>query len=317
MSDASLEEVTKPTSDKSTPSEPGDTPPQSPHSPSSSPVATNTDAGGPSEALGDSDEATQRQQTRSANGGEFFGQVHPPPRPGHPDRRHLFVQSTPIPDNKKVDIVEKWKASMVGDGTSEPSPMGDHLRPSTPPTERVQKTREQLEEMGIEVNDEIYKTIFDQFTGNSGLYTSLQEYAADGKDIPVEHARELVRQIDRLKMEFATQTTRQHLINKALKEEFDEFKRSCEQEKADLEARNNQLRLKNGVLEKDLEGYHAEIDAKEEHFKDTTSQLKIQVRTLKEQINQLKSEKEVPDEKPARQVSSESELSFIAMKDCG
>ncbi|CAM1501036.1 Fc.00g101980.m01.CDS01 [Cosmosporella sp. VM-42] len=329
MSETSLEDVPKPTSDKSTTSNTGDTPPQSSYSQSDPAVDVIADFGENRETLGanedveevdneveggndevgeDEDEAEQYRQARAAKGREFFGRVHPPPNLGHPDRSHIFVRSTPIPDERQKDILQRWKAKMAGDGTSEPSPMGDHLRPSTPPTERAEKARQQLQEMGIEVTDEMYRTVFDQFTENSGLYTSLQEYASGKSEIPVEHAQRLVRQIDRLKMEFAAQIARQHAINKALKKEFDDFKKRTWKQIEELETENKQLLLNNAVLRKDLDDNNDEIGAKEEQCRDTINKLKSEVTQLQKNVKHLEAENEGLNGMMASMIASQASL---------
>ncbi|KAF4458004.1 hypothetical protein F53441_158 [Fusarium austroafricanum] len=87
----------------------------------------------------------------------------------------------------------------------ETNPLGSHLRPTTPLLERAEKHVQDLRDQGVEVLAERVKEIFDHFTTNSGLYASLMEWCEGTDAVPIEHVREIVKMLDRLKLEMGKQ----------------------------------------------------------------------------------------------------------------
>lgn len=242
------------------------------------------------------EDATLDQNDRSAKGSEWWGEPHAPPSPGNPDHKHIFVRPTiPVPSDEAKQIVQKWKATLEGDGTMDPSPIGEHLRQSTPPLKRFEKARDRLSQRGLEVTDEMQKSIFDQFTQNTGLLASLQEYAADKKEIPVELVQELIRQMDRMKMEFATQNNFQYSKSKALKVEIEELERDVEHDVEGLEAEKAHLSLEIAKLKQKLEETIEKAEKNEERDKNLIKRLEVQMAERQKTIDEMRLQKEIRD----------------------
>lgn len=186
------------------------------------------------------------QQDRTAKGSKFWDRTHAPPSPGHPDRYLMLshrVESIPSRE-ELLRRVQQWKKTTTGDGTEDSNPMGDHLRASTPPLERVEKVKEQLEERGFDITDENFRTIFEHYTRNSGLVASLQEYLADKREVPVEHVNKLLLQWDELMFEFAKQVEYQKKQGNGGTDSDDDLRKYKEQN-AKLQARNTKLEKEN------------------------------------------------------------------------
>lgn len=238
------------------------------------------------ESLADTREDTALDQNdRSAKGSEWWGELHPPPAPGDPDHKYIFVDpGTEITRDDARQVVQGWKATLGGDGTTDPSPMGDHLRQSTPPLERFEKMKDRLRQNGLEITDQMEKTIFEQLTQNIGFMASLQEFAAGKKELPVELANELVRQIDRMKMEMATQVNLQSQRIKVLEDDLQECERKRETEVEKLEADKK-------YLEADIEEFEEKIREVEEEAKEKEASDQAHIVRLNKKVAQLQKEK--------------------------
>lgn len=229
------------------------------------------------------------QQDRTAKGSKFWDRTHAPPSPGHPDRHLILSQRVdPIPSREEfLRRVQQWKKTTVGDGTEDPNPMGDHLRASTPPLERVKKVKEQLEQIGFDITDENYRTIFEHHTRNSGLVASLQEYLADKRDVPVEHVNKLLLQRDELMFELAKQVEYQKKQGNGGTDSDDDMQ-LIKQQNAELQARNKTLERENQEWQQKFEQAEEEMYLKEKECGLEKIELKGQIFQLTCDLRELK-----------------------------
>ncbi|KAH6985654.1 hypothetical protein BKA56DRAFT_715094 [Ilyonectria sp. MPI-CAGE-AT-0026] len=182
------------------------------------------------------DQMLKHKHDREVHDKKWWGDRHTLPAPEDPDRKFVFATTSnaTITDDEVTAEVRNWKKKMTNPTTGEVEPMGLHLRQSSPPVERAERARDKLIEQNIEVSDETYKTIFDQFTQNSGLDASMLEFFRDKKEVPVEYVNELRRRIDRLKMEMGKQLAKREGEFHKLETDFDDFKKDSEKEKLEL-----------------------------------------------------------------------------------
>ncbi|KAF7540948.1 hypothetical protein G7Z17_g12061 [Cylindrodendrum hubeiense] len=226
---------------------------------------------------------------RQVHGNKWWGERHALPSPGNPDRKFLFATTSnaTIADQEVIAEVEKWKQRMRNPTTGEIEPMGKHLRQGSPPIERAERARDKLIEQDNEVSDEMFKTIFEQYTRNAGLDSAMLEFFWDKKDVPVEYVNEVRQRIDRLKMEMGKQLAKKEWELRNLGNDFDDFKKNNEREKREkkqleekiqkLEGENRELGMKNNNL-KDASSYMmTELENKELE----TTGLRAQVKHLK------------------------------------
>lgn len=186
----------------------------------------------------------KHKHDREVHDEKWWGDRHTLPAPEDPDRKFVFATTSNaiITDDEVAAEVRNWKKKMTNPTTGEVEPMGLHLRQSSPPVGKAERARDKLIEQNIEVSDEMYKTIFDQFAQNSGLDASMLEFFPDKKEVPVEYVNELRRRIDRLKMEMSKQLAKREGEFHKLETDFDDFKKDSEKEKLELTKEVQRLR---------------------------------------------------------------------------
>lgn len=101
-------------------------------------------------------------------------------------------------------ILARWKES-VGGGESQSQGLSHHMRPSTPRADRAEKQVRRLQKMGEEVTPEAYAAIRGHDCSNHGLIESLHHYCEGETHVPVAYADELIKMIERMQVESATQ----------------------------------------------------------------------------------------------------------------
>lgn len=182
------------------------------------------------------DQIRKHNLNREVHDNKWWGDRHPLPSPGDSDRKFVFATTSnaTMTDDEVAAEVENWKKKMTNPTTGEVGPMGLHLRQGSPPIERAERARDKLIEQNIEVSDEMYKTVFEQYTQNAGLDASMLEFFWDKKEVPVEYVNELRRRIDRLKMEMGKQLAKREWEFRKLETDFDDFKKDSEEEKLEM-----------------------------------------------------------------------------------
>jgi hypothetical protein len=221
-------------------------------------------------------------QDRTAKGSKWWENAHQRPPAGDPDRAYLFTQrvESPLPREEILHRVEKYNRLVVGDGESEDrNPMGDHLRASTPPMERVSKTAEKLVQGGMNLTHENLKTIFEHFTRNSGLVASLQEYAADKRDVPVEHVNKLLQERDELMYELARQCD--HFKKQANRgTESDDYLNSHKDKISALEKEKEELQVESEAMWEKVRSARDELEEQKDNCRKERIVLQMQVEKL-------------------------------------
>ncbi|KAF7561299.1 hypothetical protein G7046_g2847 [Stylonectria norvegica] len=232
-------------------------------------------------------QAAQIRESRLEHNEAWWGSEQPAPNPQHPDRVHLFSRNPTVSGAKAGDIIASYNAKITHNGTADP--MGDHLRPKTPPEQRATKSRQDLIDDGVDVTPEMYRTIFQQATQNAGLIAALQEYLVSKRDVPIEHVNELLRWIDNIVMEWSKQMDHQVKLRKHKTAE-------CETQKEQLRNEKKSVDEKNTKLEEKLSKIYNTLQSKEEYYRKTIAELKEQIDQLKEESSELKEESLKVDE---------------------
>ncbi|KAF4964788.1 hypothetical protein FSARC_7322 [Fusarium sarcochroum] len=199
---------------------------------------------------------------------KWWGDRHSPPPTGHPDRQHLFAWNPPISDQEVQDTLAAYYDRIRDPETGVLNPLGVHLRPSTPPQKRAEKQLKVLEDDGVDVTPELARDVHDHHNKASGLAAALVEWC-EGKDaVPVEHAREMQKMLDRLMLESAKQQRDTNAKLSQVTKDFDKNKRSLEKTKQDyneLLELFEQLEKEKDETQKKLENKQKDID----HFEKT------------------------------------------------
>ncbi|KAM0557065.1 hypothetical protein ACHAPJ_005328 [Fusarium lateritium] len=208
------------------------------------------------------------REARREHDKKWWGDRHNPPPLGDPNRQHLFSWNPPISDEEVQDARTAYNNRIRDPDTGELNPFGVHLRPSTPPLERAKKQVQSLKDDGVDVTLDLVKEIYDHHTKNNGLQPALQEWC-QGKDaVPVEHVNELIKMLDRLKLEMAKQQRDTNDELSHVTKDYNENKASLEkseQELNELTRLYERLEKEKEETEKKLENKQKDID----HFEKT------------------------------------------------
>lgn len=149
---------------------------------------------------------------RESYGRQYWGKVHLAPPCNIPERLNLFVKPNPMSAEQKAKILANHRKTLVGDLDEEQcdaSFLADHLRPKTPPAERAEKRIQRLVDGGMSVSPGARGKIVRQCYENNGLVSSLRQYCQGETHVEVKYVNELILEIDRLKLEMATQLAAQ------------------------------------------------------------------------------------------------------------
>ncbi|KAJ4125034.1 hypothetical protein NW768_009375 [Fusarium equiseti] len=135
----------------------------------------------------------------------WFKEQHPVPPAGDPNRQHLYAHNRPISDDEFAETLQAFNNSTTNAETGARDSLATRQRLRTPPIERARKQVQSLEEQGVQLTDDLEKEIIDNMIHNMGLVPALAEWCKNEADIPVKYANELLKEIDRLKLEMAKQ----------------------------------------------------------------------------------------------------------------
>ncbi|KAJ4267466.1 hypothetical protein NW762_003573 [Fusarium torreyae] len=208
------------------------------------------------------------REARREHDKKWWGDRHNPPPLGDANRQHLFSWNPPISGEEVQRTLAAFHDRIRDPDTGELNPLGAHLRPSTPPLERAKKQVQSLKDNGVNVTLDLVKEMYDHHTKNNGLQPALQEWC-QGKDaVPVEHVNELLKMLDRLKLEMAKQQRDTNDKLSQVTKNYDENKgalEKSEQELNELTKLYEQLEKEKEETEKKLENKQKDID----HFEKT------------------------------------------------
>lgn len=161
---------------------------------------------------------------RKAYGNAYWGTVHPVPEPGDPQRLNMFVKPQQMSSEEKQRIIANYRKALVYNGdevVEEPSWTAPHLRPSLPRSERAENDLEILKEMGVTVGLKAKASVYEHHQENLGLTECMRQYYQGETHVDVKYVTELIRQIDQLKLEMATQLSCQEQSYDAVIKEKD------------------------------------------------------------------------------------------------
>jgi hypothetical protein len=189
------------------------------------------------------------RKNRKTKDHTWWGSKHYEPERGDPDREFMFARNMPVSNQEIEDAQQAYDSIIIDPDTGKPNPLGPHLRPTTPPMERVEKQVKGLMDQGVDVPSELVKEMIHHFTSNNGMHSALLIWCSGQKDAPVEYVNELIRSIDRLKLEMATQQC-------DVTEELEQAIRDCEEK----EVRCQQLQSENAKLEMEVQRLKGETE---------------------------------------------------------
>ncbi|CAF3566521.1 unnamed protein product [Fusarium graminearum] len=201
---------------------------------------------------------------------QWWGESHVEPAEGNPDRQHIYAHNPTISDQEFGEVFQAFRKSITNPETGELDSLSVHLRPATPPLEKATKQLQGLKDQDVEMSDELEKEIIHQFTTNNGMVAALTEWCRNKLDVPVEHANQLMKMINRLNLEMAKQ-------QRDLQFELDQTKTSLKESVE--EAHNSKQNI--ATLEANLAKAKAESDVSGtllkksvEEFQDAKEELK-------------------------------------------
>lgn len=145
---------------------------------------------------------------RNAYDKESWGYVCPVPEPGTIERAHLFVKPYPMADQDKKRILANYRKALLSHGKGlegDCSLLGDHLRPGETPSERAETDLQTLDGLGVETTADIRAGVVDRHQESLGLRGALAAYLEGETHCELKYVNELLRQLDRLQLEAATQ----------------------------------------------------------------------------------------------------------------
>ncbi|KAF9765138.1 hypothetical protein IL306_002614 [Fusarium sp. DS 682] len=220
------------------------------------------------------------RQARKEYDHTWWGNTHGEPARGNPDRRFMFARNPPVSDQKIQDALQAYNVSIMDPATGELNPLGPHLRPTTPPMERAEKQIKGLQDQCVEVPPELVKEMIHHFTSNNGLHQALLEWCQGKKDVPVEYFNELIKRIDRLKLEASAQLRDvTEKLDRAIQErdarlvfQDSHGNKSLHSQKNDLLRQQNQKLIEeNAALKKEVERLREEKEERGDTGDDSSS----------------------------------------------
>ena len=129
------------------------------------------------------------------------------------DRINLFVRAQPLSEEHQERIVAAYtlKLSHLSVRPSEESGMCEHLRSAPPPDEKAKSVFQDYKNKHQDANIADYNMLFNQYTGHeAGTIEKLYNWCENKDNVPVGFANLLIKMLDRLKLEFATQMAKKH-----------------------------------------------------------------------------------------------------------
>ncbi|KAF5023838.1 hypothetical protein F66182_4096 [Fusarium sp. NRRL 66182] len=180
------------------------------------------------EAAPDPDDYHSYREARHKHDKKWWGDRHDPPELGHPDRQFLFSHNPHISDQEFQDVLKKFNDRIRDPDTGELNPLGAHLRPSTPPLGKAEKQIQGLKDNRVSISVELEKEILEHFARNNGLHPALMEWCQDKNVVPIDLVKELVKMMDRLKLEMSNQL-------RDANDKFDELRREYDDQRSVLE----------------------------------------------------------------------------------
>ncbi|KAF5721359.1 hypothetical protein FMUND_3669 [Fusarium mundagurra] len=124
---------------------------------------------------------------------------------GNPDREFQFARNMPVSNDDIKSAQQAYNARITDPVTGRPSPLGPHLRPTTPPMEKAEKQIKGLEDQGVNVTPGLREEVTHHFISNNGIHAALLIWCRNKKDVPVQYVNEYIKSMSRLKLEMATQ----------------------------------------------------------------------------------------------------------------
>ncbi|RGP72305.1 hypothetical protein FSPOR_2812 [Fusarium sporotrichioides] len=225
-----------------------------------------------------------KREARLEHDQEWWGESHVEPDEGDPDRQHIYAHNPPISDQEFRETAQAFKESIKIPEKKKYDSQAVHLRSTTPPMERAKRALQGLKEQGVQVTPELVKEVTSHYTTNSGIVAALTEWCAGDQHVPVEHANEMQKRSDRLKLEMATQQRdlqdELYQTKKSLKEsikEANDSQQQIETLKADLENAQKQ----NEVAKICIEGSEKEYESAKKDVQNFTAFHDKAFRTVK------------------------------------
>ncbi|KAG8677097.1 hypothetical protein FPOAC1_003108 [Fusarium poae] len=151
------------------------------------------------------EEYEANRKARLEHDKEWWGNSHFEPGKEDPDRQHIYAHNPPISNEEFQETWKTYNESIQNPETGVHDSLSDHLRPSTPPTEKAMRQLRGLKKQGVNITEELAKEVISHYTTNSGMVAALTEWSQDETSIPVEHANELQKGTNRLMLEMAKQ----------------------------------------------------------------------------------------------------------------
>ncbi|KAH7255768.1 uncharacterized protein BKA55DRAFT_592996 [Fusarium redolens] len=90
------------------------------------------------------------RKNRKTKGHTWWGSKHYEPERGDPDREFMFARNMPVSNQEIEDAQQAYDSIIIDPDTGKPNPLGPHLRPTTPPMERVEKQVKGLMDQGVD-----------------------------------------------------------------------------------------------------------------------------------------------------------------------
>ncbi|KAF4995580.1 hypothetical protein FGRMN_5033 [Fusarium graminum] len=230
------------------------------------------------------------KEARQGHDNEWWGKKHPEPPLGHPDRQFLFSQNEPISEEELGSAMKRYDDSIANPETGELEQLGVQVRSTTPPLERVEKQIQSLEADGQAVSTELAMEMYNNFTSNSGFSTTLLEWSVGENWIPVEHANELLKEKDRLKLEMAMQQRDLHRMLDQSNKDIDKLREFNIKQGELIALRDSEVvSLQNELQSKEKtvsDGLHESAE-KDHRYREAIRALETELRIVKEDNDRL------------------------------
>ncbi|KAF4333814.1 hypothetical protein FBEOM_12358, partial [Fusarium beomiforme] len=166
-----------------------------------------------------------------------------------------------------LDAQQAYNAVIIDPDTNKPNPLGRHLRPTTPPMEKVKKQIRGLLDQGVEVPPVLVKEM----------------------DVPVEYFNELIKKVDRLKIEASTQ----------LRDVTETLDRAVKGKDAQLASGGNKA-----LPSKESDSFHEQ----NQKLKEENKTLRMELERLREKRGEWRYKEELMKEENQKREKAEEEI---------
>ncbi|KAF5663377.1 hypothetical protein FHETE_7532 [Fusarium heterosporum] len=248
------------------------------------------------------------KEARQEHDNEWWGKKHPEPPLGHPDRQFMFSHNETISEEELDNAIKRYNDSIANPETGELEQLGVQVRSSTPPLERVEKQIQSLEAGGQQVSTELAMEMYNNFTSNSGFATTLLEWSGGEDLIPIEHANELFKEKDRLKLEMAMEQRDLHRMLDESNKDIDRLREFNIKQGELITLRNSEV----ASLKKELQskknavsGSINESVEKDHRYREAIGALENELRVVKEDNDRLNDRNRLDSQRAESEHSTE------------